>query len=74
MDAATTHTALKLERRIGSTLYTINVYSSQTTKEMMHDKILRLIEHDYENSCLKNPQRCDTMKLLQTVRSSGCSV
>ena len=31
-------------RKIGSTIYTVSVHSSQTSKETVEDKILRLIE------------------------------
>lgn len=35
-----------LHRRIGSTLYTVNVYFSEKTKETLEDKILRLARND----------------------------
>ena len=35
-----------LKRRIGSTLYTANVYFSEMTKETLEDKILRLARND----------------------------
>ena len=35
-----------LQKRIGSTNYTVNVYFSQTSKETISDKIMRLIERE----------------------------
>jgi len=37
-------------RRIGSTIYTVSVHSSQTSKETVEDKLLRLIESGVRNS------------------------
>jgi hypothetical protein len=35
-----------LKRRIGSTLYTVNVHYSAKTRETLEDKLLRLIEKE----------------------------
>ena len=35
---------------IGSTVYTVSVYYSQTSKETAEDKLLRLIENEVQNS------------------------
>ena len=35
-----------LQRRIGSTLYTVKAYFSETTSETLGDKILRLAKND----------------------------
>jgi len=40
----------KLQKRIGSTVYIINVYTSPTAKETVQDKILRLIESEVRKS------------------------
>ena len=37
-------------KRIGSTVYNVSVHSSQTSKETIEDKILRLIERGVRNS------------------------
>ena len=37
-------------KRIGSTVYTVTVYFSQSSKETAQDKLLRLIEHEVRNS------------------------
>ena len=40
---------LKLLKRIGSTNYEVSVFFSNTSKETMEDKILRLIEREARN-------------------------
>ena len=35
---------------IGSTIYTVSVYHSQTSRETAEDKLLRLIENEVRNS------------------------
>jgi hypothetical protein len=37
-------------RKIGSTIYTVSVHSSQTSKETIEDKLLRLIKNGVCNS------------------------
>lgn len=37
---------LRLTKRIGSTTYKVSVHFSQTSRETMGDKIIRLIEKD----------------------------
>lgn len=37
---------LRLTKRIGSTTYKVSVHFSQTSKETVDDKIMRLIEKD----------------------------
>ena len=44
--APTGREPVKLLKRIGSTTYTVNVYFSDTTKETLTDKILRLARND----------------------------
>lgn len=39
-------TVNKISRRIGSTTYRVNVHFSETSKENMQDKMLRLIKND----------------------------
>ena len=63
----------RFTKRIGSTVYTINVYHSATSRETMQDKVLRLIRNDGANTFLKNPDLCDNMESLQTVRLPGGS-
>ena len=41
---------LNLLKRIGSTTYQVSVYFSETSKETLEDKILRLIEREVQNS------------------------
>jgi len=36
--------------RIGSTTYTVSVYQSQTSKETIEDKLMRLIESEVRRS------------------------
>ena len=69
----------RFTKRLGSTMYTINVYLSSTSRETMQDKVLRLVRNEsenlrYENSFLKNPQVCGSMEPLQTVRLPGGSL
>ena len=54
-----------LRRRIGSTVYKVNVHFNPDAKETMDDKLLRLIKNDL-NQAPKNV----TMNLLQTGRLS----
>lgn len=44
--AERTDKPLRLTKRIGSTTYKVSVHFSQTSKETMGDKIIRLIEKD----------------------------
>lgn len=46
--AERTDKPLCLTKRIGSTTYKVSVHFSQTSKETMGDKIIRLIEKDAE--------------------------
>lgn len=39
-------TVNKICRRIGSTTYRVNIHFSETSKENMQDKMLRLIKND----------------------------
>ena len=51
--ATTAHTErepLKLRKRIGSVIYEVSVHFSNTSKETMEDKILRLIEREVSKS------------------------
>jgi hypothetical protein len=64
----------RFTKRIGSTMYTINVYHSETSQETMQDKVLRLVRNESESSFLKNPQFCGNMESLQTVRLPGGSL
>jgi len=69
----------RFTKRIGSTMYTINVYLSSTSRETMQDKVLRLVRNECENpsrenSFLKNPQICGSIEPLQTVRLPGGSL
>lgn len=38
-----------INRRIGSTIYRVRVYGSETATETMEDKILRLIQNEAAN-------------------------
>jgi hypothetical protein len=40
---------IKLLKKVGSTIYTVNVHFSKTSKETIEDKILRLIEREAQN-------------------------
>jgi len=39
-------TTVTFTRRIGNTVYRVNVHSSKTSKETMSDKITRLVKND----------------------------
>jgi len=52
-----------LQRRIGSTLYRTRAYFSESSKETVDDKILRLLKNDLNLA----PSRA-TMNTLQTGR------
>jgi len=41
---------VKLQKRIGSTLYEVSVRFSATSKETMQDKIFRLIESEVKSA------------------------
>jgi len=41
---------VKFSERIGSTVYTVSVYHSQTSKETVEDKLMRLIESEVRRS------------------------
>jgi hypothetical protein len=48
-DAAVTRESaepVKLLKRIGSTVYIVNIHFSETSKETLGDKIVRLIERE----------------------------
>ena len=53
----------RFTKRLGSTVYEVNVYFNQDAKERMEDKILRLIRNDYDCS-----QKNGTMELPQMNR------
>ena len=46
----TEQTAPVLIRKIGKTTYMVGIYFSQTSKETMDDKVLRLIKNDICNA------------------------
>jgi len=48
-DKKTSTTPPMFSRKIGSTIYTVSVYSSQTSKETAEDKIIRLIKNGVLN-------------------------
>jgi len=52
-----------LRKRIGSTVYEVNVYFNREAKETMNDKILRMIKNDL-NLTAQN----DIIGIPQTVR------
>lgn len=41
---------MRLTRRIGQTTYQVNVHFSETSKETMGDKIIRLIKSETQSS------------------------
>ena len=45
----TEQTAPVLVRKIGKTTYMVGIHFSQTSKETMDDKVLRLIKNDIRN-------------------------
>ena len=51
-------------KRIGSTLYEVNVYFNEAAKESLDDKIFRLIL----NETLKNGKNYDNIEMLQSER------
>ena len=53
-----------INRRIGSTIYRVRVYGSETATETMEDKILRLIQNEAANPC----GSCDIMESPQMSR------
>ena len=58
----------RFNKRIGSTLYKVNVYFSKDSSENINDKILRLAKKE-----LNFTPSCATIKGLQTERLSGRS-
>ena len=45
-------TAPVLVRKIGKTTYMVGIHFSQTSKETMDDKVLRLIKNDIRNAAM----------------------
>ena len=39
----------RLTKRLGSTVYEVNVYFNQDAKETMNDKIMRLVRNEAQN-------------------------
>ena len=50
------------QKRIGNSLYSVEVHFDPTSKESYEDKILRLVKND-----LTNPKKSGIMMLPQTV-------
>ena len=50
---------IKLQKRIGSTTYRVNVYFSDTAMETMDDKILRLIRNEIASQGVAQPDARD---------------
>lgn len=48
----TEQTAPVLIRKIGKTTYMVGIHFSQTSKETMDDKVLRLIKNDIRNAAM----------------------
>ena len=59
-------TVFILNRRIGSTNFTVNVHCSNTAAETLEDKIIRLIRNDAMDINVE----CGIMELPQTSRQS----
>lgn len=55
-----------VNRRIGSTIYRVKVYGSETATETMEDKILRMIR----NEMVHFKEACDIMDAPQMSRQS----
>ena len=55
-----------INRRIGSTNYKVKVYFSDTERETMEEKILRMVKNDAMNSDME----CAIMELPQMSRQS----
>ena len=49
---ATEQTAPVLVRKIGKPTYMVGIHFSQTSKETMDDKVLRLIKNDIRNAAM----------------------
>lgn len=61
-----TKTNSTLTRRIGSTIFKVNVFTSPDSAETMEDKILRLIQREG----LASPPDCGMMNVPQMNRQS----
>ena len=48
----TEQTAPMIIRKIGKTTYMVGIHFSQTSKETMDDKVLRLIKNDIRNAAM----------------------
>ena len=55
-----------LTRRIGSTIFKVNVFTKQEGTETMEDKMIRLIQHEG----LASPTECGMMDVPQMNRQS----
>ena len=50
--ATNTATCPTVRKQIGKTTYIVRVHFSQTSKETMDDKVLRLIKNDIRNAAM----------------------
>ena len=48
----TTEQTAPMIRKIGKTTYMVGIHFSQTSKETMDDKVLRLIKNDIRNAAM----------------------
>ena len=66
MENNRTITAFSLSRRIGSTNFTVNAYTSSTSAETFEDKIFRLVR----NEVLDSGEECAILSVPQMSRQS----
>ena len=60
-----------IRKKIGNTLYRVSVHYSDTSKERLEDKILRLVRNDLTDiakNSLSHVKKCSIIELPQTGR------
>ena len=62
----TKNTSTTMTRRIGSTVFKVNIFTKEDGNETMEDKIMRLIQHEG----LASPTNCGMMNAPQMNRQS----
>ena len=62
----TTSTSATMTRRIGNTVFKVNVFTQKDGTDTMEDKIIRLIQHEG----LASPADCGMMNVPQMNRQS----
>jgi hypothetical protein len=52
----------RFSKRIGSTVFTVNVHFKEESRETLEDKILRLMQSDLRRNCPENSGNLQSLK------------